>query len=113
MKIHHLLLQLLCVTFCISVHAQVMDLSGTWRFAVDRNDQGISDQWYLRTLDDHVQLPGSMITNRKGDPVDLNTPWVGSFNDQTFFKLDRYAPTALAKTSKFPTGCNPTTIIPV
>lgn len=107
MKIHHLLLQLLCVTFCISVHAQVMDLSGTWRFAVDRNDQGISDRWYLRTLDDHVQLPGSMITNGKGDPVDLNTPWVGSFNDQTFFKLDRYAPYRTRENFKIPYWLQP------
>lgn len=107
MKIHHLLLQLLCVTFCISVHAQVMDLSGTWRFAVDRNDQGISDRWYLRSLDDHVQLPGSMITNGKGDPVDLNTPWVGSFNDQTFFKLDRYAPYRTRENFKIPYWLQP------
>ena len=107
MKIHHLLLQLLCVTFCISIHAQVMDLSGTWRFAVDRNDQGISDRWYLRTLDDHVQLPGSMITNGKGDPVDLNTPWVGSFNDQTFFKLDRYAPYRTRENFKIPYWLQP------
>lgn len=107
MKIHHLLLQLLCVTFCISVHAQVMDLSGTWRFAVDRNDQGISDRWYLRTLDDHVQLPGSMITNGKGDSVDLNTPWVGSFNDQTFFKLDRYAPYRTRENFKIPYWLQP------
>lgn len=107
MKMHHLLLQLLCVTFCISVHAQVMDLLGTWRFAVDRNDQGIFDQWYLRTLDDHVQLPGSMITNGKGDPVDLNTPWVGSFNDQTFFKLDRYAPYRTRENFKIPYWLQP------
>lgn len=107
MKTHRLLLQLLCVAFCISVHAQVMDLSGTWRFAVDRNDQGISDRWYLRTLDDHVQLPGSMITNGKGDPVDLNTPWVGSFNDQTFFKQDRYAPYRTRENFKIPYWLQP------
>ena len=91
MKTHFFLLQLLCLSFYLSAHAQVMDLSGTWRFAVDRNNEGISAQWYLQTLNDQVQLPGSMITNGKGDPVNLATPWVGSFNDQTFFKQDRYA----------------------
>lgn len=91
MKTHFFLLQLLCLSFYLSAHAQVMDLSGTWRFAVDRNNEGISAQWYLQTLNDQVQLPGSMITNGKGDPVSLTTPWVGSFNDQTFFKQDRYA----------------------
>lgn len=91
----------------MSVHAQVMDLSGTWRFAIDRNDQGISAQWYLRALDDYVQLPGSMITNGKGDPIDLNTPWTGSFNDQTFFKLDRYAPYRTRENFKIPYWLQP------
>nr|WP_307758632.1 sugar-binding domain-containing protein [uncultured Mediterranea sp.] len=91
----------------MSVHAQVMDLSGTWRFAIDRNDQGISAQWYLRALDDYVQLPGSMITNGKGDPIDLNTPWTGSFNDQTFFKLDRYAPYRTHENFKIPYWLQP------
>ena len=59
MKTHFFLLQLLCLSFYLSAHAQVMDLSGTWRFAVDRNNEGISAQWYLQTLNDQVQLPGS------------------------------------------------------
>lgn len=107
MKRHNILLQLLCMVFCISTHAQVMDLSGTWRFAIDRDDQGISAQWYLRTLNDNVHLPGSMITNGKGDPVDLNTPWIGSFFDQTFFKQDRYAPYRTRENFKIPYWLQP------
>ena len=39
-------------------HAQQsMDLSGTWRFAIDRYDRGIIDQWYLKSLNDCVTLP--------------------------------------------------------
>ena len=85
MKTHFFLLQLLCLSFYLSAHAQVMDLSGTWRFAVDRNNEGISAQWYLQTLNDQVQLPGSMITNGKGDPH--------------------------LTTSRYPIGYNPTTIM--
>lgn len=107
MKKYPILFPLICVCLCMSVHAQVMDLSGTWRFAIDRNDQGISAQWYLRALDDYVQLPGSMITNGKGDPIDLNTPWTGSFNDQTFFKLDRYAPYRTHENFKIPYWLQP------
>lgn len=107
MKKYPILFLLICVCLCMSVHAQVMDLSGTWRFAIDRNDQGISAQWYLRALDDYVQLPGSMITNGKGDPIDLNTPWTGSFNDQTFFKLDRYAPYRTHENFKIPYWLQP------
>lgn len=107
MKKYPILFLLICVCLCMSVHAQVMDLSGTWRFAIDRNDQGISAQWYLRALDDYVQLPGSMITNGKGDPIDLSTPWTGSFNDQTFFKLDRYAPYRTRENFKIPYWLQP------
>lgn len=88
-----------------------MDLSGTWRFAVDRNNEGISAQWYLQTLNDQVQLPGSMITNGKGDPVSLTTPWVGSFNDQTFSNRTVMLVIAHLTTSRYPIGYNPTTIM--
>ena len=46
-------------------------MEGTWRFAIDRQEVGISEQWYLQKLPDYVQLPGSMLSNGKGDAVNL------------------------------------------
>ena len=91
-------------------HAQQsMDLSGTWRFAIDRYDRGIIDQWYLKSLNDCVTLPGSMMTNGKGDPVDIDTPWMGSFNDKDFFTQEKYAPYRKADNFKIPYWLQPDT----
>ena len=71
-------------------YAQQIDLSGTWRFAIDKGEVGIANKWYLQTLQDQVQLPGSMLTNGKGDPVNLQTPWTGSLFDKAFFEQEKY-----------------------
>lgn len=63
-------LLLLCIMlFCrCSIHQsnERINLEGTWRFAIDRQEVGISEQWYLQKLPDYVQLPGSMLSNGKG-----------------------------------------------
>ena len=61
-------------SFCrCSIHQsnERINLEGTWRFAIDRQEVGISEQWYLQKLPDYVQLPGSMLSNGKGDAVNL------------------------------------------
>ena len=107
MKTKLRILTLLFLSLCLGVWAQEMDLSGTWRFAIDRNDQGIADKLYLQTLDDRVTLPGSMMTNGKGDPVNLETLWIGDFNDKTFFTQERYAPYRQADNFKIPYWLQP------
>lgn len=72
-------------------HAQKIEMSGTWRFAIDKEDAGVTEQWFLKTLTDNVDLPGSMLTNGKGDPVNLQTQWTGSLFDKSFFEKDCYA----------------------
>ncbi|MGI0105756.1 sugar-binding domain-containing protein [Salinimicrobium sp. WS361] len=44
----------------------VLELEGEWQFALDNNDVGIEKQWYLKNLDDVVQLPGTTDSNKKG-----------------------------------------------
>ena len=107
MKSQFRILTLLFLCLCLGARAQEMDLSGTWRFAIDRNDQGVTGQWFLKSLDDRVTLPGSMMTNGKGDPVNLDTPWEGDFNDKTFFTQERYAPYRLADNFKIPYWLQP------
>lgn len=54
---------------------QVISLKGEWRFAKgDKPD-----------YDDVVVLPGSMLTNGKGDAVNVHTQWTGSLYDSSFF----------------------------
>ena len=62
-----------------------IDLSGEWCFAIDREDSGMTERWFVRTLDDRIHLPGSMAENRKGDDVTLETKWTASIYDSSFF----------------------------
>src|SRR5687768_9871999 len=69
------------------VEAQVhsISLAGKWHFQIDRNDAGIQEQWFNKKLADNIQLPGSMLTNGKGDEVTIQTKWTGSIYDSSWF----------------------------
>lgn len=70
-----------------------LDLSGNWRFQIDRNDEGVKERWFSKKLTDNITLPGSMAENRKGDDVTLNTQWTASIYDSSFFfhpRLEKY-----------------------
>ena len=54
---------------------QVVDLAGMWEFA----------QGDLPQYNDVVMLPGSMLTNGKGDDVTTQTQWTGSLYDSSFY----------------------------
>ncbi|MCD8102680.1 MAG: beta-glucuronidase [Alistipes sp.] len=75
----------LLAAFRISAQDRTMDLSGSWRFEIDREDKGVSEQWYSRRLEDVIVLPGSMAENRKGDDVTIDTRWMLSVTDSTFY----------------------------
>ena len=76
---------LIICCFAALMQAQTINLAGTWQFAIDRNDQGVSEQWYKRTLDDTIELPASMPQRLKGDDISVNTHWVGSLYDSSYF----------------------------
>jgi len=60
----------------LQVHAQkVIDLSGAWDFGTGDPAQYTS----------YVLLPGSMLTNDKGDPVSVRTQWTGSLYDSSYY----------------------------
>lgn len=90
-----------------SVHK--IDISGIWRFEVDRLNEGVTEKWYSRTLIDEVTLPGSMITNNKGDAVNINTKWTASLFDSAFYKKEDYAIYRKMDNFKIPFFLHPTT----
>ena len=69
-------LLLIILTGLAAAKAQVIDLSGTWQFAIDRDDVGRQDCWQAMILPDNISLPGSMLTNGLGDEVSALTPWM-------------------------------------
>lgn len=70
-----------------------IDLSGEWRFATDKENKGIDEKWYTRSLTDQINLPGSMAENLKGDEVTVKTHWTGSLYDSSYYynpRLEKY-----------------------
>ncbi len=55
-----------------------LDLSGTWAVRLDAEDQGVSQAWFAQTLTDPIKLPGVLTAQGYGDPVSMETQWVGN-----------------------------------
>ena len=68
---------------------QHIDLSGEWQFRSER-ETGV------------VRLPGSMLTNGKGDEVTVNTKWTSSLYDSSFYFNPYMARYRQAGQMKFP-----------
>ena len=74
------LIVILCALYGLTLQAQdIIPLAGFWDFSVGEsasfNDKDSS----------YVMLPGSMLTNGKGDLVSVNTQWTGSLYDSSYF----------------------------
>jgi beta-galactosidase/beta-glucuronidase len=72
--------------------ADRLDLAGQWRFALDRRDKGVAEQWFNRDLEQKIKLPGSLQERGFGDEVSVDTKWTGGIVDQSWFKDPQYAP---------------------
>lgn len=81
---------MLCA-FGTVIRAEVVDLSGTWRFAADPNDIGVAQRWFARNLPDRIHLPGALQHQGYGHPIDINTPWVAKLIDSQWYKKPIYA----------------------
>ena len=86
-RLRHLILFACLLLTISSLQAQVsIDLSGQWEF-----QQGESSP--TATYNDKIQLPGSMLTNGKGNIVSVKTQWTGSLYDSSFYfnpYMERY-----------------------
>ena len=60
-------------------------LSGKWAFQIDREDKGVREEWFNKTLNDRINLPGSMPEKLKGDDVTVRTKWTGSLYDSSYY----------------------------
>lgn len=56
----------------------IIDLSGVWQF---QQGSDTPPTYYK----DKVMLPGSMLTNNKGNLVNIHTPWTGSLYDSSYY----------------------------
>ena len=66
---------------------QVISLAGTWELTIGkRNEKGeVKNDAHAHSSSEKVTLPGSMLTNGKGEPVSVRTHWTGSLYDSSYF----------------------------
>lgn len=69
-----------------------IDLSGQWQFGFGETP----------VFNDSIMLPGSMLTNGKGNDVDVNTKWTGSLYDLSYYHRADMAPYREKGNIKFP-----------
>lgn len=50
---------------------EIIDLKGTWHFALDTSYIGISGKWFAMNLKNSVYLPGTLDENKKGFPTKI------------------------------------------
>jgi Glycosyl hydrolases family 2, sugar binding domain len=91
-KVKYILSLLLLFSLEFS-YAQVKDsklyeinLSGKWTFQTDSPDKGVNEKWFTKKLNDEITLPGSMLTNGKGNDVTVNTDWTGRIWDSIWYR---------------------------
>lgn len=74
--------------------ADKRDLAGTWRFALDRHDEGIDARWYGGAMPerfkDRIALPGILNAQGYGDEISTSTPWVLSLYDKDWHLREEY-----------------------
>lgn len=77
----------LVLSLYITALAQSIDLSGTWQFQIDREGKGVEEKWYQANyrMNDSITLPASMPQQLKGDDISVDTKWVGSLYDSSYF----------------------------
>jgi hypothetical protein len=56
-----------------------ISLAGTWSFALDPKDEGLTHSWGTRALADPIALPGSVQERGFGELPTRRSPWTGEF----------------------------------
>lgn len=72
-----------------------LSLAGNWRFALDREDAGVSSGWFSKTLTSNTQiaLPGILQTQGYGDEITAETKFVAALpRDMRWYLLPQYKP---------------------
>ncbi len=82
-------------------------LQGKWRFALDPDDKGLTEQWYTGSFNDTIHLPGSLQEQGYGYDVDLNTQWTGWVVDKSWYNSPAYEKFRQPGNMKVPFWLNP------
>ncbi len=72
--------------------AEHISLAGTWRFQLDREDAGITERWFERSLDQKISLPGALQNQGFGEDIAVDTKWTGDVGAERWLNGPQYAP---------------------
>lgn len=97
-----LVLAVISIGVASAQDAPKVDLSGEWRFSLDRGNNGEYRNWYYQSLPDRIQLPGILQSQGYGDEISTRTPWVLSLYDRNWFERGDYRAYAQAGSVKVP-----------
>jgi hypothetical protein len=64
-------------TRSMAAEAKRLSLAGRWRFQLDREDVGVKQHWFDRSLDQRIKLPGALQNQGFGDNISVDTKWTG------------------------------------
>jgi len=81
---------------------QSFSLAGEWRFALDRGDIGVKEQWFLRALPERIKLPGALQERGYGDEVTASTDWTATLYDKRWNLKPQYKKYAQPGNIKIP-----------
>jgi beta-galactosidase len=90
-----------------AVRTDEIDLKGTWRLALDRNDIGVEEQWFKRKFSDPIQLPGTLRDNGYGDEITATTEWMSRLHDKYWYLRADYKKYAQPGNVKIPFWLQP------
>jgi beta-galactosidase len=85
--------------------AGAISLAGNWRFALDRNNAGLSAGWFNKPLaaDTNISLPGILQTQGFGDEITADTKFVAALpRDMRWYLLPQYKPYTLPGNVRVP-----------
>ena len=80
----------LAATIVLAQPRPAIDLSGRWRFALDRSGEGVRENWFSRPLPNQINLPGILQSQGYGNEISTKTPWVLSLYDRNWFERGDY-----------------------
>lgn len=104
----HLLVLLSFLTLIACRQADTtQSLQGDWRFALDPNDKGLTEQWYAQPLGNTIHLPGSLQEQGYGNDVGIETPWTGQIVDKSWYDDPQYEKFRQPGNIKVPFWLNP------
>jgi beta-galactosidase len=83
-------------------YTHAVDLSGRWRFALDRTDSGEKTKWFNAMLPGQIDLPGVLQAQYFGDEISTSTPWVLFLYDHFWYLRDDYKAYIQPRNTKVP-----------